>query len=162
MVANDLIIKEWAKHYGVSPFVSENVNPASIDLRWSGKFQQAIPTPELWGGVKEAETLTIRQGEFYLLDTAEFITMPANYAGLLMLKSSPARGGFEALHAGWVEPDFFGTLTLEIINVHPYPFTITKGQRIFQLALFKMEALPDVSYWQTGRYNGQNTPQVAR
>jgi deoxycytidine triphosphate deaminase len=162
MVANDVFIKKWANTYGIDPYTPENVNPASIDLCWSGRYRQAIPTPELWGDVQEAETLTIRQGELYLLDTAEYVVMPANYGGILMLKSSIGRKGLEHLHAGWFDPAFEGTATLEMAGMHPYPITIAKGQRIVQLVLIKMEALPSVNYGLTGRYNGQNTPQVAK
>ena len=154
-------IIEWASNGGIDPYDESLVNPASIDLRWSGRYRKAIMTQDRWSGVREANALTMHRDEFYLLDTLEFITMPDDTLGFLMLKSSSGRNGLEHLHAGLFDPGFSGTATLETENRHPYPLTITKGQPIIQLCLFRGDVTA-LSYRETGRYNGQVSPTGAR
>lgn len=154
----DIII--WAESGGIDPFDRELVNPASIDLRWSGRFKRANRGG--WSDEMLAEALTLHHGDFFLLDTLEYIEMTTAYAGILALKSSLGRCGFEHLHAGFFDPGFEGTATLEVENRAPWTFTIERGQPIVQLALLCMLDTPDLSYAQTGRYQGQRGPTGAR
>ena len=158
---NDRMIHAWATDGGVTPYDPAMVNPASIDLRYSGRWRWATNTPERWTDVMDSDELVIEQGQLFLLDTIEYITMPIDYGGMLMLKSSMGRMGLEHLHAGWFDPSFEGTATLEVTNLHPYPVTLKRGQPIVQLVL-TWTGIPSRGYDVTGRYNGQNRPQVAR
>lgn len=162
MIWNDVMIRDWAMAGGVSPFVAENVNPASIDLRWSGRVRFAQHTGDLWSPVVEAEELVLYGGQLVLLDTLEYVNMPETAAGSLMLKSSMGRKGLEHLHAGYFDPGFEGTATLEITNMHPQPVTLKRGDRIVQLVMMAMTAPPIKSYQHTGRYNGQTSPEPSR
>ncbi len=157
----DKQLKVWASFGGVIPYDEAMINPASIDLRWSGRYRKSVYAPERWSAVQELEGLTMHQGVLYLLDTVETVTMPDDAAGFLMLKSSSGRKGLEHLHAGLFDPGFSGTATLEMENRHPYPVTIKKGQPIIQLCLVRTESIPLETYQVTGRYNGQAEPQVA-
>jgi len=130
-----------------------------VDLRWSGKYR--IANKMGWGEVRIAKSLTLTRGEFYLLDTLETITIPDNAVGWLALKSSMGRSGLEHLHAGFFDPGFSGTATLEVENRAPWPLTIERGQRIIQIALCDCE-VPERSYQMTGRYNNQAEPEPAR
>lgn len=159
MFLNDMQLRSWASNGGLTPYTPECINPASVDLRWSGRYRMAYP--EGWGTAQEADTLTMPPGVLFLLDTLEYITMPNDACGWLALKSSMGRMGLEHLHAGFFDPGFHGTGTLEMETRAPWPVTITKGQRIIQLAL-TMVATPERTYQATGRYNGQNTPQPAK
>lgn len=159
MVLNDSLIHRYCIEGMVKPYEPKMVNPASLDLRWSGKYRLA--TPAGWGGVTEVDELKLQPGDFVLVDTLEYVTMPLNLCGNLMLKSSRGREGLEHLHAGFFDPGFSGTATLELINVAPWPVVIKKGQPIVQLVF--MECYPPaVGYDKTGRYNGQAEPQPAK
>lgn len=160
MILPDYMIAEWAKNGGITPYDEAMVNPASIDLRWSGRYRIAKVTG--WSDVMEADVLKLQKGIFYLLDSLEYITMPDDCAGILALKSSMGRQGLEHLHAGYADPKFMGTLTMEIENRAPWELAIKRNQPILQLILERMEAVPYKGYDKTGRYNGQNTPQVAK
>lgn len=160
MILPDYKIREWASNGGITPFAEECINPASIDLRWSGRQRQAFPNG--WGDVYEEKFLDICPGDFYLLDTLETVHIPNNWSGQLQLKSSMGRTGMNHIMSGYVDPEFYGTLTLEIYNPAPWPITITRGQRIVQMVLHKLCAPPDKSYAVTGRYNGQSAPEPAR
>lgn len=158
MVWNDEMLQIWAtKENGLSPYYPENINPASVDLQWSGRYKWA--REDGWTPIRETGELVIEPNGLYLLDTEEYVTMPETAAGILMLKSSIGRNGLEHLHAGFFDPGFHGTATLEVKNLAPWPVVIKKGQRIVQLALIDMVGAPLRSYIVTGRYNGQREPQ---
>lgn len=159
MFLNDTQLRAWASGGGLTPYAPECINPASVDLRWSGRYRLAYP--EGWGVVVEAAQLTMRPGQLFLLDTLETITIPDNTCGWLALKSSIGRMGLEHLHAGFFDPGFHGTGTLEMENRAPWVVTISIGQRIIQLALADV-AIPERTYQVTGRYNGQSAPQPAK
>ncbi len=157
----DFMIDKWAESGGVSPFDPALINPASIDLRWSGQWR--VAWRQGWSEtIKDLKPLTIAQHEFYLLDTLETVTIPTTLCGLLMLKSSLGRQGLEHCHAGFFDPGFSGTATLEVTNLAPWPLVIEKGQPIVQLVLFKMADVPKRDYRVTGRYGGQAGPTEAR
>lgn len=163
-VLNDEMIIEWAAAGGLTPFDPECVNPASVDLRWSGRWRLADVGG--WGDEMSGDELVIQPLDFLLMDTIEYISIPNHLCADLMGKSTPARNGTEHLHAGFFDPGFgtkeLSTGTLEIINVAPWPITVVRGQRLVQLKLQRMVAPPRRSYVLTGRYNGQRGPQPAR
>jgi len=188
MVLNDVLIREYCKQGMVTPFTQERVNPASIDLCFSGRYRMANSTLYddlnvslagqiledngagawesmkgfLWSSQVECESFfVLYPGQLILADTLEYITMPQNLSGTLMLKSSLGRVGLEHLHAGWFDPGFSGTATLELKNVAPWPVLLKKGQPIVQLIFYECYP-PAVGYDQTGRYNGQSSPQPAK
>jgi len=188
MVLNDVLIREYCQAGMVTPFTTERVNPASIDLVWSGRYrypalywQQATEemlladvehytnNPDAYsdimrscfGQLVETDFIYLMPGDLILADTLEYITMPQNLAGTLMLKSSLGRVGLEHLHAGWFDPGFSGTATLELKNVAPWPVLLKKGQPIVQLIFYECYP-PAVGYDQTGSYNGQSSPQPAK
>jgi len=177
-VLNDVLIKNYCEAGMVKPFTPERVNPASIDLCFSGRYKKASDKyhyswpadfvenwteikNNLWGETIEEDNFIMYPGSLILADTLEYITMPQNLAGTLMLKSSLGRMGLEHLHAGWFDPGFSGTATLELKNVAPWPVLLKKGQPIVQLIFYECYP-PAVGYDQTGSYNGQSSPQPAK
>lgn len=159
-VLNDEQITEWALAGGVKPFDPSLVNPASIDLRWSGKSRCAYHWG--WSETENQNELLVIPGLLYLLDTIEYVDIPTYACGILSLKSSMGRMGLEHLHAGWFDPGFHGTATLEIKNMAPWTISLKRGQPIVQLALMSMSQEPRLSYKLTGRYNGQEGPTTAK
>lgn len=69
------------------------------------------------------------------------------------LKSSAARSGLDHALAGWVDPGFSGTLTLEF-HAHR-PIELLAGKCYVQLCVATMLAAPRRGYQQTGRYVGE-------
>lgn len=156
----DFMIHEWAEKGGVSPFDPARINPASIDLCWSGQYKFA--GKDGWSKTCSLSPIAIMHGQFLLLNTLEQITIPTTLCGLLMLKSSLGRQGLEHCHAGFFDPGFSGTATLEVTNLAPWPLVIERGQPIVQLVLFRMADVPKRDYRITGRYGGQTGPTEAR
>lgn len=100
----------------------------------------------------------LRPGEFILAHTIEVFDFPEDLAGLLRIKSSQGRIGFEHLDAGWVDPGFAGSLTLEYKNMLQFnSIRIRYGDPIGQLVFFDVdEVSPAQSYKSVGRYGGHN------
>lgn len=165
MILPDWKIREWAEAGGISPYMVEHVNPASIDLRlgagviWLGAG--ANGGDERWelGG----QALEIVPGMAILATTMEYIRLPADVAGAVYLKSSMARMGLDHALAGWVDPGFCGELTLEF-HAHKR-VRLYEGQRVCQLVLMKLCGRADRPYGSEGlgsRYQGQRGPTKAR
>lgn len=158
MILPDFKIRELCKRAEsplVTPYDPANVNPASIDLRLSGQFVD-MHTGEKF----DASSLTLRPGDAVLASTLEYVRLPESCAGLLALKSSSARKGLDHALAGWVDPGFWGDLTLEL-HAHR-EVTFEHGQRVIQLILMQMAEVPEKSYCLTGRYFDQRGPTEIR
>lgn len=153
-------IIEWGNSGGISPFNPDNVNPASIDLCWSGRVR--YPDIYDWGMLETRSALHLRTGSVVLLDTLETVAMPLNLCGMLLSKTKLGRAGTFLGHVGWVDPGFKGTLTFQLH--HPVPFThvINEGDRVLQLVLLEMNESADLNYKDIGTYYGQSTPTERR
>lgn len=147
-------IVKWASNGGVSPYDPELVNPASVDLRISSQvIQLTMPGADL-----DCQLIDLWPGLPILATTVEYIKLPNGVAGAVYLKSSWARRGLDHALAGWVDPGFFGELTLEL-HAHR-PLSITPGDRVVQLVLMKLTKPTEQPY--KGRYQGQTGPTRAR
>ena len=81
----------------------------------------------------------LRPGEFILAHTAEVIHLPDDVCGMVLLRSSAARAGYEHSFAGWVDPGFRGTIVAELRNnLHNHMLPIEVGMRLLQVVLIKM------------------------
>ena len=174
-------IAEWASAGNVEPYDEDLVGPASFDMCWSGRYR--YNDQHGWSDVHEADEVTMLPDTIWnrfksayrrymfddhtyvvglaLLDTMEYIKMPSNAAGILQLKSSRGRAGLEHSHAGFVEPDFQGTLTLEMEHRLRTPYRLVRGQAVVQLVLLQTDGLSSISYAETGHYNGQDVPTTS-
>ena len=158
MILPDWKLKEWALNGGLYPFDPECVNPASIDLRWSGRYRRTREWG--WSDVLDADQLIVCPGELVLMDTVEKICMPKNCCGMITLKSSIGRLGLEHMHAGFFDPGFRGTATLEMYVAAPWNVKIERGQRIVQIVMMEMLGEPDRLY--NGRYQGDLSPMPTK
>lgn len=108
--------------------------------------------------------LVLGPGQFILAHSVERLNMPDNLSALLRTKSSMGRIGWEHMDAGWVDPGFFGSLTLEFKNnLESQSILIRPGDPCGQLVFFEHEPVPDeASYAVRGRYNGSTTVEQVR
>lgn len=133
---------------------------ASIDLHLGEGFKEAVPGPKpAFRDSWKKEWFNLPAHGFALGHTKEVVEIPLDCVGMLMGVSTVARKGlFVHTTAGWVEPGFRGTLTLEFFNASPWTFSLEAGMRIAQLALLKVDgAIP-----YAGRYQDQFGPTEAR
>ena len=168
MVLTHKVIKEvvlsW-KLWDGSPLDGALVNPASVDLRL-GPYV-VLTRRGFWGrpvtlhhDLREGP-LVVKPGEMALVHSMEYVVIPKWAGAFLTLKSSRGREGWDHAFAGWFDPGFEGTAVFELYS-HVAPLTLELGKPFAQLVFLLTESIPDVDYSQTGRYQGQTGPQVAK
>lgn len=166
--------------FQVDPFEPANLQPASLDVRLAPGFISLLPVTsvldldrsedgfcEMFYSSCETQWV-LHPGEFVLGSTVEQIKLGPAMAARLEGRSSLGRVGL-LVHstAGWVDPGFRGTLTLEIFNASPRPVRLRAGMRIGQLCFFRLESPASRPYGSPGlgsKYQGQSgvTPRRTR
>jgi dCTP deaminase len=144
----------------IEPWDESLVQPASVDLRLGDSFRvfhnhrvTAIdlrkPPTNLTEEVQVApeEPFAIHPGEFVLGRTLEHVEIPDDVVARIEGKSSLGRLGL-IVHAtaGFVDPGFSGTLTLEITNLTRVPIMLYAGLLIAQLSFMGLDAPAERPY----------------
>jgi len=92
---------------------------------------------------------------FALAQTVEYFKMPRDVLGLVVGKSTYARCGL-IINCTPIEPEFQGTITLEISNTTPLPAKVYSNEGIGQLLFFQSNNSCSKSYKdKDGKYQGQ-------
>lgn len=156
----------------IDPWDEGLVQPASVDLRLGDTFRvfhnhraTAIdlrdPPKNLTEGVKiaDGEPFVIHPGEFVLGRTLEWVELPEDIVARVEGKSSIGRLGL-IVHAtaGFCDPGWKGTLTLEFANLTRVPIKLYEGLPIAQLSFMTLDApaLRPYGHEQLGsHYQGQ-------
>ncbi len=115
--------------------------------------------------VGEGEPFIVQPGEFMLGVTQEKITVPDDLVVRVEGRSSLGRLGI-IIHstAGFVDPGFSGTITLEISNLNRLPVALYPGMRVCQLAFEMMSSKAETPYHKKpgSKYQGQMLPEESR
>ena len=148
------------------PFYYEDGSSESIDrLMRHGVYYDGL-THELYNSEMVEEQFDkywLKPGEFILGSTNEYIKLPANLAARFEGKSSLGRLRFTTpIPAGFIDPGFEGTITLEIKNDNDVPILLHADQPIGQLCFYTLTGVPHDTYDKTGHYNKQTGPTDAR
>ncbi len=156
----------------VEPFDDTMVQPASIDLRLGSSFRvfhnhriTAIDLADPPKNITELvevegdESFVIHPGEFVLGRTQEHVELPDDVVARIEGKSSLGRLGL-IVHAtaGFVDPGFKGTLTLEITNLTRVPIILWPGKPIAQLSFMALDQPAERPYGHPdlgSHYHGQ-------
>jgi dCTP deaminase len=159
----------------------QNIGPSSLDLRCGNHFKLYEHTkfplldpadPETFKNCsrmleinKKGEPFIVQPNDFVLGVTLEKITLPNNLVARVEGRSSLGRLGI-IVHstAGFVDPGFSGTITLEITNINRMPVALYPGMRVCQLAFETLTSPAEVDYSQkkTQKYQGQVFPEESR
>lgn len=138
----------------IEPYVESNVEPASVDLRLSNSFKRPIATgqiidtrnPESQPAYEEfeADSIVLEPGEMILAETLERIELPDDLSADVVGRSSLGRL-FVSVHetAGFGDPGFRGTVTLEMTNGNCNPVRLHENDRICQI-IFKQLKTPAI------------------
>ncbi|MGD1051133.1 MAG: dCTP deaminase [Solirubrobacteraceae bacterium] len=156
----------------IDPWDPELVQPASVDLRLGNSFRvfhnhriSAIDLREVPANltepitVAEGEPFVIHPGEFCLGATLEYVGLPDDIVARIEGKSSLGRLGL-IVHAtaGFCDPGWHGTLTLELNNLTRVPIKLWAGLPIAQLSFMTLDAPAQRPYGHAGlgsHYQGQ-------
>jgi len=156
----------------IEPWDPALVQPASVDLRLGTSFRvfhnhraAAIDLREPPDNLTEHvpispdEAFVIHPGEFVLGVTEEWVSLPEDIVARIEGKSSLGRLGL-IVHAtaGFVDPGFSGTLTLEITNLTRIPIKLWPGLPIAQLSFMTLDQPAERPYGHPdlgSHYHGQ-------
>ena len=163
----------------VDPWDPKMVQPASIDLRLGDSFRvfhnhkvTAIDLREPPSNLTEevvipdGEAFVIHPGEFCLGRTLECVQIPDDIVARIEGKSSLGRLGL-IVHAtaGFCDPGFEGTLTLELNNLTRVPIRLYPGLPIAQLSFMTLDRPAQRPYGSPGlgsHYQGQRAATESR
>ena len=156
----------------IDPWSPELIQPSSVDLRLGGSFRvfhnHRITAIDLRNPpdnlteevvVGEDEPFVIHPGEFCLGRTLEWVELPDDVVARVEGKSSLGRLGL-IVHAtaGFVDPGWKGTLTLEFNNLTRVPIKLYSGLPIAQLSFMALDRPAERPYGSEGlgsHYQGQ-------
>src|SRR6201994_3658234 len=140
----------------IEPWDANLVQPASVDLRLGDSFRvfhnhraSAIDLRDPPSGLTEEvaiaadESFVIHPGEFCLGRTLEWVELPDDIVARIEGKSSIGRLGL-IVHAtaGFCDPGWKGTLTLELNNLTRVPIKLYPGLPIAQLSFMGLDRPP--------------------
>ncbi len=163
----------------IDPWDPAMVQPASVDLKLGPSFRvfhnHRIQTIDLADPPKDLTehveveaggTFVIHPGEFVLGRTVEVVELPDDLVARIEGKSSLGRLGLIChATAGFVDPGFNGTLTLEITNFNSVPIVLRPGLPIAQLSLMTLDAPAERPYGHPelgSHYQGQREATESR
>lgn len=144
----------------INPYDPQQVQPSSYDLRLGDSFRvfnnhriSAIDLRDMPDNLTEEvaiegdEPFVIHPGEFCLGRTLEWVELPDDVVARVEGKSSLGRLGL-IVHAtaGFVDPGWKGTLTLELNNLTRVPIKLYPGLPIGQLSFMALDAPAERPY----------------
>jgi dCTP deaminase len=163
----------------IEPWDPAMVQPASVDLKLGTSFRvfhnhraPAIDLRDPPAGltehvqIEEDASFVIHPGEFVLGTTVEWVELPDDVVARIEGKSSLGRLGL-IVHAtaGFVDPGFRGTLTLEITNLTRVPIVLWPGKPIAQLSFMALDQAAERPYGHPdlgSHYHGQSEATESR
>jgi len=163
-----------------TPEFETQIQPASLDLRLGYDFRtfnythRALIDPadpatfeQLTNTVRlqDGERFIVHPGEFVLGTTLETVGVPNDLVARVEGRSSIGRLGI-VIHstAGFIDPGFRGTITLEISNLGRIAVALYPRMRICQLAFEALSSPATEAYGfkRTAKYQGQTAATVSR
>lgn len=159
--------------------ISKNIGPASIDFRLGNHFKVykrdkiSLIDPRQPHDDEIIETITVPEGEAFILHprqfvlgvTMETIGVPYDLVARCEGRSSLGRLGI-IIHstAGFIDPGFKGTITLEITNINEIPIKLYPGMRFGQFAFETIAGKVETPYDQrkSSKYMNQSLPEHSR
>src|SRR5829696_7397553 len=162
----------------IDPFDPGCLQPSSVDLHLDADFRVfrnnrypfidvRSPQPDLTElvSIDGDDPFILHPNEFVLGQTLEWVELPDDLVARLEGKSSLGRLGL-LIHstAGYVDPGWKGTLTLELSNVANLPIALYFGMRIGQISFFRMSSPVERPYGSKelgSKYQGQSEPTAS-
>lgn len=175
---SDKDIRELTMEYGdgrplVSPFDEDNLQPASYDVHLSPYLVDPFDRDTVVD-VSDDGYFVLPPHELWLGETSEWVNIPADVAAKVEGRSSWGRLGLLThITAGFIDPGFRGTITLELYNVGKYPLRlpVTRSRRdsntmgiepIAQVGFFDLMTASEKPYDVRGHYVNQEGPTPSK
>lgn len=164
-ILSDVDIEQYILSEGIIEnyrSVEEQLQPASFDVRLADGILKPVGAPTLIrpDNVSEIEytehegKYAIAPGEFILASTMELVNLPDDLVAVVNGRSTFGRLGITVhVTAGYVDPGFRGTITLEIYNCGPVTVELCPGERIAQLVFERLSTRARTPYGAPGSNN---------
>lgn len=149
-ILSDKGLMELQRNYSdfIVPFDEEYVQPSSVDLHF--RLNKGVICPPLADETNVKENfsrIVLPPSELVLISTLEKIHIPNGYVGRVEGVSSLARIGLLVhITSGFIDPNFKGHITLEVVNMNRYPIILQDGARICQLVVEKLDSMNKKEY----------------
>lgn len=143
----------------IEPLVSDNIEPASVDLRLGSHFKRPTGLKHPWSNVVDLndttdiqyeefeEYIVLYPDDFVLATTLENVTIPDDLCAKVLGRSSLGRLGISVHQtAGYIDPGFTGQITLELTNHSAMPIQMTEGDRICQIVFEELNSPAETPY----------------
>ncbi|WP_053238873.1 dCTP deaminase [Sandaracinus amylolyticus] len=171
-----------ARRIVIDPLVDRavQIQPCSVDLRLGSRFAlfRSSATPFVDPELDDPDTLTeivevedgqqfvLHPGEFVLGSTVERVEVPDDLLAKVDGRSSLGRLAI-LIHAtaGFIDPGFRGTITLELSNVGRLPVALRPGMRICQISFETLSSPAQRPYGdarRSSKYQDQSGPTPSR
>jgi len=119
---------------GTRFIVFKRTGTAAFDPLDEGDDPRAV---QVFVEVSRRERFVLHPQEVVLGATLEYLSIPDDLSGQVITRSSYGRLGLLSATAVQIHPGFRGCLTLELVNLSTIPITLTPGERVAQLVLWK-------------------------
>ena len=179
-----VVNEQGSQHIGIVPWECERLQPASYEMALGSQFRIFDPLLEVIDPLDlkdytklinvdddeqpyyDAGYYLLHPGEFILGSSVETFTFPTDLAGELTGKSSVGRVGLQVhVTAGFFDPGFSGTATLEIVNLAPVPIKLWPGLLVAQMRFVTLSRPSEWAYGHENRhshYQDQSGPTPSR
>ena len=181
MILSDRTIRERldSKSIIIAPLDEDDIQPSSVDLHLAPEISvfQERPGEVIDVTADNSHLLTehviprdepflLQPGDFALANTVESVVIPDDLKASLDGKSSLGRLGL-LVHAtaGYIDPGFRGTITLELSNDNKLPITLFRDMPIGQLSFVQLTTAAARPYGSPGlgsKYQNQTRPTPSR
>jgi dCTP deaminase len=166
----------------LNPYDPKLIQPSSVDVRLGHSFRvfdnhllDSIDLKDLPSGFTTEVVIdetgkqpyfVLHPGEFILGETLEVVTVPDDLVSVVEGKSSLGRLGL-IVHAtaGWLDPGFSGSVTLEMTNLTRIPIRLYPELPIAQLVFQRMTSPAEFPYGHASlgsHYQGQRGATESR
>lgn len=181
MVLSDKTIKQYIaqKKLLIFPFEESLVQPSSYNVSLGNSFrifknisQPFLDIKEPIDKLMELQTvdrdkpLIIHPGLFVLSETTQYFEFPDNLIGRLEGRTSLGRLGIQIhAEAGYFEPGFKGTASLNISNLSNVPVALYPGMEIAQMVFEELTTPAETPYGSKklgSKYQGQRGPTESK
>jgi len=142
----------------IEPFNTEQLQPASYDLKIGNKILASPINPEHLGRViilsEDKPTYKVLSGQMVGVLSSERLSFPLDICGRFGIRSYFARRGINAFGGLQLDPGFNGRLTMSLLNVGPEPVSISLNELLFSVEFERLEVKADKAY--SGPYQNQD------
>ena len=149
-VLSDRGLMELQKKHSdfIKPFNSLYLQPSSYDLHFRlNKGVIVPPVADDTDVVENFSRIVLPPNELVLISTLEKVHIPNGFVARIDGVSSLARIGLLVhITSGFIDPNFQGHITLEVINMNRYPIVLEDGARICQLVVEKLDSPNEREY----------------